>query len=62
MSGVRNGTDISAAFAPIGGPSHQELAAQFRPRSLDDIAREHQQQIEQSISDPQTSRRKKTNG
>jgi hypothetical protein len=37
------------ANAPIAGPSAAELHQQFRPRSLDEIAREHRQQIEESV-------------
>jgi hypothetical protein len=44
-------TEKNSAIAntPIGGPSAAELSQQLRPRSLDEIAREHRQQIEESV-------------
>jgi hypothetical protein len=41
--------NYAIANAPIGGPSAAELSQQLRPRSLDEIAREHKRQIEESV-------------
>jgi hypothetical protein len=60
MSGVKNGTQIVDVLTTICGPSHRELAAPFAPKSLDEIVREHNQQIEESVS--QTPKRKVTHG
>jgi hypothetical protein len=61
MSGVKNGTDIVDVLTTISGPTIRELIQPFAPKSLDQIAQEHRQQIENSVSqtDP---RRKQVHG
>ena len=42
------------ANAPIAGPSAEELFRPFSPKSLDQIAREQQQQIEKTLHEFKT--------